>query len=684
MPIVALIFVIVAVMLGIALDLGVVFYKRRDLQKAADMAAIAGAQGLPDCTTVATLVTNSLTANLGATELGTATVSASCGQWAMASSGTSGTFTPDGALAAGAARDSVSVTISENVASLLMGTRNVGATAVAQKKGKSATFSVGSGLLALDTSKGLLGPLLTSIGVNPALYVGYGNQLVGATVTPSGLLQALGIPVSANVTAASLNSVAKIQTLTVGQLLSASLSALQSQGNAAQAYVGVLSNLVTLMGSSAVLNNHISLFGTATTPGVIADISSAGTTALNANVNVMDLISAAVVAGVLDPGNPLTSNALTVPVSLPAVTLYGRIIAPPSIAVGDVGAKATTAQVRLYAHINPNSIPAIGTILSAVGTSVDLPLIIEVAQSTGTLTALSCTPQRSATIAVNSGTVNLCVGVFANAASLTNSANSCISASDLKGRATIATVLGIPPAAGIQVKSQVMLSLLGNQSSLTFPANPPALPYTQSTSATVDVSSLVSALLGAILNDISVNTSASIGSQTASTVGNLLGAAGPGSTMGAIVSNVTTFLTNASTAVNGLVSGLGGTLGSLLTLNIGGVVTGLGNVVTGLVGTAGALLTGIGSALGGLVCNAVGIFNPTAGAQCQIPLNIGSTANAVNAVVGVVFEVLKQVFDTTLSPLLNNLLNTLGIKLGITDVTLMNINCNAGTVQLVY
>lgn len=107
--------------------------------------------------------------------------------------------------------------------------------------------------------------------------------------------------------------------------------------------------------------------------------------ALTANIGVADLISAAVVGA-------NGSNAVAIP-SLPilggTVSVVARVISPPQVGVGGVGATATTAQLRLFVTVN-SSAGTLGGLLNGLGTQLNLPLVLEAAQSTATVTALQC------------------------------------------------------------------------------------------------------------------------------------------------------------------------------------------------------------------------------------------------------------------------------------------------------
>ncbi|WP_174990302.1 pilus assembly protein TadG-related protein [Pandoraea captiosa] len=673
MPILAYIFVFVVLIMAFAIDAGYAFMKRRDLQRAADMAALAGAQTLPGCanaTSFDTVARANITSNLGSNVTGL-TISTSCGIWTSPppSSTTPGTFVA--ATAANAASgNAVSVTLTLGVPSFfqLAGTRTIGATAVARKAPAVVTFTVDSGLLALNASNSVLAPLLTSIGITPSVYVGAAQQLVGVNITPKGLLQALGVPVTGDVSVASLSGVAAVKNLTVGTLLSATNTALATQNGALSASVTAMNNLVNVFANSPVLNVPVNLLGTATTPGIIANIDAAGVSAANAlsaNVGIADLITTAVVAA-------NGSNAVAVP-SLSilggTVSVVARVISPPQIGVGGIGATATTAQVRLFLTVNSAASGAgpLGGLLSAVGTTLNLPLVLEVARSTATVTALQCGAAPSTTLQVNSGLVNVCVGGTAAGVNVQTNPASCTTL--MTQRTNIATLLGL-----INVGANVNLSLVTNAPApITF-----AGPFPQKVGpigSSVNLSQIVTALLTGLSLDVSAS-----GSSTPGTIGTGLVNNVPSALAGSSITTVNAFLSSAANGLQQTTNALGSTLGGVLTLNLPQVLGGVGGLVGGLVNTLGGIVSGLLGGISDLLCNLSGNAN-----QCRIDTvaNSISTSN-VSPVLGSVLYTLLNPLLTPLSNVINTLLSSLGITLGMTTVTVDSINCQNGLVQLVY
>jgi len=676
-PIVAFSFVIVVLILALAIDAGYAFMKRRDLQRTADMAALAGAQTLPGCanaTSYDTVARANVTANLGADAANT-TVATACGIWTnpTASATTPGTFAPVGSGGA-ASGNAVQVTLTLPVVSFfqLTGTRNITATAIARKAPAVVTFTVDSGLLALNANNSVLAPLLQSIGISPTLYVGAAQQLVGVNITPQGLLQALGVPVTGDVSVASLSGVAAVKNLTLGALLSATNTALATQNGALSASVTALGNLINVFGNSPVLSLPIQLLGTATSPGIIANIDAAGVTAANAltaNIGVADLITAAIVGA--NGNNAIAINGLSILGN--AVTASANVISPPQVGVGGVGAKATTAQVRLFLTINTaaasGSLGSVaGALLNSLGTTLNLPLVIEVAQSTGTVTSVQCGATPSTTIQVNSGLVNVCVGAAASGVNVKTNPASCTTL--MTNRVTIAKLLNL-----ISVSGNVNLSLVTNSPApITFSG-----PFPQKVGpigSSVNLSQIVSALLTGLSLDVSASGASSSTTVAGGLVDNV-----PGAAAGLSITTVNNFLSSAASGLQSTVNALGTTLGGVLTLNLPQVLGGVGGLVNGLVNTLGGIVNGLLGTLADVGCNLLG----SGADQCR-KSTVGSSLSTSNIspVLGSILYTLLNPLLTPISTLLNTLLNALGITLGMTTVTVDSINCQNGLVQLVY
>src|SRR5690606_36874998 len=83
---------------------------------------------------------------------------------------------------------------------------------------------------------------------------------------------------------------------------------------------------------------------------------------------------------------------------------------PPSIGIGLAGTTAYNAQARLKLDVD-TSRGVLGGLLGPLGTSVQLPIIIDLVDAAGELTALRCDgPEPSATIEVISALGSACIG----------------------------------------------------------------------------------------------------------------------------------------------------------------------------------------------------------------------------------------------------------------------------------
>jgi len=148
-------------------------------------------------------------------------------------------------------------------------------------------------------------------------------------------------------------------------------------------------------------------------------------------------------------------------------------------------------------------------------------------------------------------------------------------------------------------------------------------------------------------------------------------------------------------------NGLGGFLGGLssdvlallshtLTLNLQGLLTGVGNLVGGLLTSVGDIL---GAVLGGVIggCSAlIGSNDAACVNEIANSLNGNSSGggdtvpNAITALTGYLLQVLRPLLDgignSVLTPILHDVL---GLHLGQIDVHLRTLNCQARA-HLVY
>lgn len=293
-------------------------------------------------------------------------------------------------------------------------TLTLSATAVAEREEPSAVFTVGSQLLRLENSR-LLGQLLKAVGVNPErLTVLDADGLANATITPSGLLKALGIKIGIQelkaLTPDGLIDLVKtnVGLLGISDILEISAKVVDSSVLAADLDLLRL-DLLKLNISKL----RINLFDDKTGYGLLKlNTSTKGPvgSALDARIGLGDLISTAIFIGMHEEGRALKIDGL----NLLGQKVELGIVEPPSIGVGPVGTQAYNAQIRLYIGVDTNNL--LGGILrwltdTVLGTRVNLPIWIDLVSGHGTLEKIDCTAATPIVdISVDSKVLNVCIG----------------------------------------------------------------------------------------------------------------------------------------------------------------------------------------------------------------------------------------------------------------------------------
>ncbi|WP_175211805.1 TadG family pilus assembly protein [Achromobacter mucicolens] len=670
---------VAAVLLGV-LQLGYGAYMKREMQKAADLAALSAVQVLnlgasADCTRAAAAGRASALANLPniLDTFTAADLTVTCQVWDPARSDATGMHVFE--AAGGQAYNAVRVTVRRQLANLVPGVGGVTASAqaVATRTPPVAAFTVGSRLLRLERG-GLLSQLLATAGASPSqLDVLDAAGLANVAITPAGLLEALGLPLSAATGVGTPEQLAALNSLTLGQLLNATLSVIDKQGTAS-ADVALLRNAINTVLALMPLNLPVKLLG----DGGVLDLHVAGGdagAALQAEVNARNLLETALV---IANGSNLINLGLSVP--LLGLDARVRIVEPPSLAVGGVGTQAVSAGLRVYLRVNTSNIPLVGPLLaSTLNTRVDLPIIIGVAQSTGTLRQLCEAPlkENQAVIDVTSAAASVCLGRFpgmtsatdtsaANFQSLTNRCEP--SAFGAIGRHQVLNVLGILP-----LTARVTLPVFGSSApvpvTLTAPPSPDATATVNATS--VDLSKLAAnlsdALIGGILGDLFNTGTPLTDTQRKDLATQLVG--GDKNNAGKTISKVVNDMQWSKTAMDQLgarltTGGLTGVLGGTLQL-VGGILNSL-------------LL----APLSDVTCALA--LTPDAIRQCRVNA-VGTLALNGSGQVGGVLSVVMVLLDPllgSLSSVLQQLLGVLGLSVGQTDVSLISVDC--GKPRLVY
>lgn len=422
------------VILG-SVDIGNVFFTRRDMQRVADLAALAAVQKLDDtCANVTSVATSNATTNGFTLDgSGTTSLAAECGYWAPSATGTASSFYSSKSTVPLATQlNAVRVTVSKTLPYFFLGpTRTVTATSTA-KATNIDTFSIGATLAAV----GGVGCSGAPSG-NPGLV----NALLGSLLQGQG-----GTPLNLNLVSyqglacanVKLGDIAvALQSLSVGNgTIGGLVNANASVGTLLNAMVAAVNKTTTLgttlqTSATGALTTLANLNLLSNTALKVASLTGQGATSLltlglantqaaaDATVNVLDLVMA--MAQISQAGKPGVVIGANVPLTLPngnsvsIVQLQAQVISPPTIAVGEGGKDkngawrtvATNAQVGLYLVVNlgVNPLPVV------VSANVYLPLYVQLGAGSATLLSTNClTSPNSATITAQPSVANLCIG----------------------------------------------------------------------------------------------------------------------------------------------------------------------------------------------------------------------------------------------------------------------------------
>lgn len=649
----------------IGTEIGFMYFMKREFQKTADLAALAGAQqvrgGCTMAITAAQLNANGASSSdvgrnmpVGLSPLAPAEVQ--CGYWDRVTSFRTPTSTE--------AENAVRVSFQRNSPTLLsffLGNRTIGVTAVAALSAPLAQFSVGSKLITVGGDS-TLGQLLKGIGLDLSgtSLLAY-DGLAQVKITPGGLLAALEIPVAADIGVGELNTLLAGRSVALGTLLNAIVrlagqdSLLTSNVvllHAIQAKLG-LTNLMVQLGSLD--SGPRGLFAQIVSPG------GSGTSALNVGVSVLDLLYTSI--GVATAQHAVDISSLNINLlSLAKVSVQASVIDPPSIAIGGIGAKAHNAQVRTFIHVTTDA-GLLGSLLAPL-VKLDLPIVLDAVQGIGTITDM-CTPALQDPVSgkdrvqfvVESKIANVCVGQIAPT-DLFSKSTVCSYPTTLQNMELI-NVLGL-----LKVNNHLDLGVLK--------ATPDAqLTLAEGETGTTPANNLQ---LGTLVANLLAQLTALL----------LGGQAPSGTPTGIQLDNLTTQLWNntasictASTtacwdqryasAINTIRQNSGQS--GLLT----GVLNGVTDLLSGVLNQCTGLL-GLGGSEQGcknMIKDALQTNSTGAG---------GAVSNAVSVLAGLLEPLLDAIGSSILTPLLTNVL---GINLGQVDVNLRSLDCK-GLPMLVY
>ncbi|WP_186208838.1 TadG family pilus assembly protein [Burkholderia gladioli] len=428
-----LIFLAAAISILGVIDIGNAFFQRRDLQRIADMAALAGAQRLDNACAQAPVTATAAATKNGLNTGAGDTITVGCGRWDPSVNAAPSYYVPAANVGTGSSNpnalqlNGVQVKLTRQVRHFFVGpTQTVRARSTARATAIDV-FSVGATLAQLGGTSCSGTPASSS--ANPGLVNGLLGALLGSKSGLNLSLVSYQALACTNVRLADIAAAAGVGT--IDQLLALNLSLsqfLKLTANALQQTSVVNANLQASLGalqamiSANVNGGNLNLGG----PNGLLNIALANTqSAATATVSLLDLIMV---------GAEVANSNNAVAVNIPSVSLGGltgtqlqvQIISPPSIGIGEGGinpatgqwrTQASTAAVGLYllVDLGLKQVPIVGPLLQLVGVNVDvtLPLYLQVGTGKAVLNSTQCAQTAAAstaTITATPGVANLCIG----------------------------------------------------------------------------------------------------------------------------------------------------------------------------------------------------------------------------------------------------------------------------------
>ncbi|WP_051303710.1 TadE/TadG family type IV pilus assembly protein [Comamonas composti] len=417
---------VLALMLGTA-DLGFMFYAKRDLQRIADLAAIEAVNGLgPNARAPGSLGLcqsagqESLARNLPLFVDSYSRSSVLCGIWdskALAHKAPQ-YFETLSQSGQDSSPNAAHVELEAQSLVLIPGlwSHTISAEAIAKRSEPMAAFQVGSQLLNLNANAPL-GKILKLVGVDvDKLSVLDWEGLANAKITPSGLLKALGVNLGLDgLSALSPQEIAKLSNLTLLHLLDASLKLVGDKTLEAD-IKAIIDLLDVKIDGFKLLDMKVPLLGGDDNKGLLTFLSlgsnsSPNFAALDVQLGLADILQTAILVGA--NGHALQVKELNV---LNLVKTSLTVVEPPTIAVGPIGTKANSAQIRLNIDIDSNRMPLLGDLLNKLlKIRINLPIKIDSVSADAKLEAVYCPdPDRdnkpSIDLGVNSRVAKIVIG----------------------------------------------------------------------------------------------------------------------------------------------------------------------------------------------------------------------------------------------------------------------------------
>jgi uncharacterized membrane protein len=494
-------------LLGLITILGLVevsylYWAKRDAQKVADLAALSGAQQLsgPSCpagSAAYAAASGNASDNGGTSANGYTSIDISCGRQPTAGSDV---LAPASASSVAAIKVVASRDVNHIWGMAWKATFPVKAEAVAINNSPIAAFSVSPTLLRLDPSSPLNQLLDNLLGTSASTQVISSSGITNANISLLGLKNAM------NLDAGTVSQLLGTK-ITLEQFIDAYVQTLSQNSDTSNIDLSALNTLAA--GIKAKLGTlQMSL-------GDILNINtdtSDPDSALNTNVNALDILGAAVLAA--DSDNAVAIPAITVDVpDVANIDVMLSVIEPPQIGIGGVGTTAHSAQIRLSLNVSATNLLSNGDKLLA------LPLYLEIARVDGTIHSIECnvpasngTTEDNVTINTDAGVLNAFLGTLPTDA-FTNTHTSWTSLIG-EGQPVALANVSIFGIGLVQVTAESSVNLATNPTdSLDFSVDP-AVPISQQPNMSQTVgtssSSVLETIVGSLFGSSTLNAKAKV------------------------------------------------------------------------------------------------------------------------------------------------------------------------------
>lgn len=473
----AAIWVMIAIVVLGAIDVGNLYFQKRDLQRIADMAALAAAQAVDPvdikCASAIQAAQNNASQNdaypvaASSAVAGTDQIVTTCGRWDPVAGGSASyQLAAANVTQFNAARVTLNRYVNYSFLGLLSAAGRGSSTVSASSTARATaidSFSVSATIASVNPV--WLNAILTKLlGTSVALQVGDYQAIANANIRLIDIATAVGAGTVSGLTTTSIG----MSTL-FGKLANLDLSTLQAGQNNNPGYVAQLQaglGALKKIPIATITNTTISLANQ--TNALLQVALGNPDSAADATVNLLDLLMTS--AQIANSGHAV-SLSTTLPLGANTATnVQLQILSPPSLAVGEAGksngvwrTQASSAQIGLFLNVQTPpvnvSIPGLPSLLSAQLDGLNLPLYLVVGgPATAWLAATKCGPTvdtSTITIGAQPGIARLCVSAPPGGTLNLQNSGSCPAASgslklvDLNVILAGATVLSLPVTAAV-------------------------------------------------------------------------------------------------------------------------------------------------------------------------------------------------------------------------------------------